>query len=83
MLSGPLNALWSSSWVASYRTKVQGRPSFSNVYGVITALLGYQNQFGLGKKAFSEKVQHSQAKRLAVAEKSLEREKQKVSKFLV
>ena len=50
---------------------------------MITALLGYQNQFGLGKKAFSEKVQQSQAKRLAVAEKSLEREKQKVSKLLV
>ena len=69
--------------MAEYRRQKVQRPSFSNVYGVITALLGYQNQFGLGKKAFSEKVQQSQAKRLAVAEKSLEREKQKVSKFLV
>ncbi|KAK9915502.1 hypothetical protein WJX75_000013 [Coccomyxa subellipsoidea] len=64
-----------NAYVADYRRLVSpGQKSFAEVYGVVTAMIGHFTVFGLGKKPFPAKLKEKQEKRLALAEKLLERE---------
>ncbi|BDA43838.1 probable photosystem II repair protein PSB27-H1, chloroplastic at C-terminar half [Coccomyxa sp. Obi] len=64
-----------NAYVADYRRLVSpGQKSFAEVYGVITAMIGHFTVFGLGKKPFPAKLKEKQEKRVAVAERLLERE---------
>jgi len=67
-----------SAYVADYRRIVSpAQKSFSEVYGVVTAMVGHFTAYGLGKKNFSSKLKDKNSQRIAMAEKLLERERAK------